>query len=98
MHPNSKSASLLESCSSFPCHDSCKAGCEASLVGSAEEVASTERVSTTSGEGDNGNGGAKDNESHYHGELKTRDVLLALLKNCITCSTNIKKKILFPGL
>lgn len=98
MHPNSKSASVLESCSSFPCHDSCKAGCEVSLVGSAEEVASTERVSTTSGEGDNGNGGAKDNESHYHGELKTRDVLPVLLKKCLTSSPNLKRKILFPEL
>lgn len=97
MHPNSKSASLLESCSSFLCHDSCKAGCEVSLVGSAEEVAPTERVSITSGKGDNGNAGAKDNESHYHAELKTKDVLPALLKICLACSLNIKKKTLFSG-
>lgn len=68
-----------------------------SFVGSAEEVASTEHVSTTSGEGDNGNGGAEDNESHYHGELKTRDVLPVLLRKCLTCSPNLKK-IRFPGL
>lgn len=97
MHLNSKSPSLLQSCSSFPCHDSCKAGGEVSLVGSAEEVASAERVSTTSGEGDNGNGGAKDNESHYDGELKTSEVLPALLKKCLAGSPNLKK-ILFSRL
>lgn len=68
-----------------------------SLVGLAEEAASTEHMSTTSGEGDNSNGGAEDNESHRHEVLRTRDVLPALLKKCLTCSPNLKK-ILFPGL
>lgn len=64
MPPVSKSASLLESCSFSLCHDTWKAGSEVSHAGSVGQVASSDCVSTTSGEGDNGSVGAKDDDSY----------------------------------
>lgn len=62
----SKSDSLLESCSLSLCHDTWKAGSEVSHGGSVGQVASSDCVSTTSGEGDNGNVGAKDDDLYYN--------------------------------
>lgn len=66
MPPISKSGSLLESCSVSLCHDTWTAGSEVSHVGSVGQVASSACVSTTSGEGDNGDVGAKDDDSYYN--------------------------------
>ena len=66
MPPISKSGSLLESCSLSLCHDNWTAGCEVSHVGVAGQVASSDCSSTTSGEVDNGNVGAKDDDSYYN--------------------------------
>lgn len=68
MSPISKSGSLLESCSVSFCHDTWKAGSEVSHVVSVGLglVASSDCVSTTSGEGDNVSVGAKDDDSYYN--------------------------------
>ncbi len=66
MPPISKSGSVLESCSLSLCHDTWKAGSEVSQVGSVGPVASSDCVSTTSGEGDGSNVGAKDDDSYYN--------------------------------
>lgn len=60
MPPFSKSGSLSESGSVSLGLDTWKAGSEDSQVGSVGYVASSNCVSTTSSEGDNGNVGAKD--------------------------------------
>ena len=67
----SKSGSLLESCSLSFCHDTWKAGSEVSRVVSVGPVASSDCVSTTSGEGDNVSVGAKDDDSYYNRGLNS---------------------------
>ena len=66
MPPISISGSILESCSLSLCHDTWKAGSEVSHVGSVGQVATSDCVSITSGEGDNGNVGAEDDDSYYN--------------------------------
>lgn len=66
MSPISKSGSLLQICSVSLCHDTWTAVSEISDVGSVGQVASSDCVSTTSGEGDNGNDAAKDDDSYYN--------------------------------
>lgn len=65
MPPISISGSLSDTCSLLLCHDTWEAGSEVAHVGSVGQVASGKYVSTTSGEGDNGNVGAKDDDSYY---------------------------------
>lgn len=67
----SKSGSLLESCSVSFCHDTWKAGSEVPHGSSVGQVASSDCVSTTSGVGDNGNVGAKDDDSYYNRGLNS---------------------------
>ena len=71
----SKSGALLESCSLSLCSDTWKAGSEVSHVGSVGQVASSDCVSTTSGEGDNGSVGAKDDDSYYNCGLNSAYLL-----------------------
>ena len=76
MAPMSKSGSCLErASSSCLCHDTRTAGSELSQGSSAAlMVASSDRLFTTSGEGANVNGGAKDEYPCYNCELCKGDI------------------------